>query len=121
MKLKEMTTGQAADALVRIAEPAAEIINVDKVFKVFKNAGKLRSADAKKQIAFIVREVAPLLLDKHRNAVYAVLSIMTGKTEQEIDQQPIIETIKDINNSVDADLLGFFTPSGEQTSGSATE
>ena len=120
MKLSEMSTDMAADALVRIADPASEIINDENVFIVFRNAAKLKDAAPNAQIAFVVRDVAPLLLKTHRKAVYAVLSIMTGKTEKQIGEQVITETIKDIRESVDGELLSFFTPSKEQMTGSET-
>lgn len=120
MKLSEMSTDKAADALVRIAEPAAEIVNDERVFAVFTGAGELKDASAQQQIAYLLREVAPLLLRDHRRAVYTVLSVMTGKSEKQIGEQPIGETIKDIRESVDGELLGFFIPSKERTEGSET-
>jgi len=121
MKLKEMTTLQAADALARIAEPAAEIIEDVKVFELWQKAGKLQSATAAQQVAFMVREIAPMLLKKHLNATITVLSIMTGKTVKQISNQGIMDTYNDIKESVDADLISFFTPSKAQTQNSATK
>lgn len=121
MKLSEMTTDQAADALVRLVEPAAEIVNDEKVFKVIQGAGKIAKATWQVQLAYILREVAPVLLKDHRNALYEVLSIMTGKEVAAISKQPITATIEDIRNSVDAELLRFFTPSEEQAKSGATE
>ena len=84
MKLSEMTTDKAADALVRLAEPAAEIVNDDKVFELIKGAGKVANAGFSAQMAFILREVAPVLLKDHRGALYEVLSILTGKKAADI-------------------------------------
>lgn len=121
MKLSEMTTDRAADALVRIADPAAEIVNDENVWKVIEKMGKMKNPNLRQQIAFIVREVAPVLLRDHRDALYTVLSIMTGKTVVEIGAQPIKTTISDINASVDGELLSFFTPSEEQKQNIVTE
>lgn len=121
MKLSEMTTDKAADALVRLAEPAAEIVNDDKVFELIKGAGKVANAGFSAQMAFILREVAPVLLKDHRGALYEVLSILTGKKAAEIAQQPITATVADIRASVDSELLSFFTPSEGQQASGATE
>lgn len=121
MKLSEMTTDQAADALVRLVEPAAEIVNDDKVFELIKGAGKVASAGLPAQMAFILREAAPILLKDHRSALYEVLSIMTGKAVAEITEQPIMATVADIRGSVDTELLRFFMPSGAQQANGATE
>lgn len=114
MKLSEMSTDHAADALVRIAEPAAEIVNDDKVWELWERMGKMEKANIRDQIAFIVRDIAPVLLKDHRNALYIVLAIMTEKTVGQIANQPIKDTIQDIKNSVDGELLSFFTPSEAQ-------
>jgi hypothetical protein len=121
MKLKEMNTLQAADALARIAEPAAEIIEDVKVLDLWQKAGKLGKAEPAKQVAFMVREIAPMLLKDHLMATLTVLSIMTGKTVEEIGKQNIFDTYNDIKNSVDADLISFFTPSKEQTKHKGTK
>lgn len=121
MKLSEMTTDQAADALVRLVEPAAEIVNDEKVFQVIQGAGKVANAGFSAQMAFILREVAPVLLKDHRNALYEVLSILTGKKATEIARQPITATVADIRASVDSELLSFFIPSEEQAKSGATE
>lgn len=121
MKLSEMSTGRAADALVRITEPAAEIINDDKVWKLWEKMGKMKKANIKEQIVFIVRDIAPVLLADHRNALYTVLSIMTGKTTKTIDEQPVKDTIQDIQESVDGELLSFFMPSEERKQNTVTE
>ena len=121
MKLSEMTTIQAASALARIAEPAAEIIEDVNVYELWRKAGKMKNATPTTQAAFMMREIAPMLLEKHLNATLTVLSIMTGKSVETIGKQKIADTFKDIRESVDADLLGFFTPSKEQHENSATE
>ena len=121
MKLSEMTTDRAADALVRIAEPAAEIVNDDNVWKIWEKMGKMKNPNIKAQIVFIVREVAPILLKDHRDALYVVLSIMTEKTVQQIADQKVKDTIRDIKESVDGELLSFFMPSEEQKQNIVTE
>lgn len=121
MKLSEMSTGRAADALVRIAEPAAEIVNDDKVWKLWEKMGKMKDTNIKQQVVFIVREVVPVLLSDHRNALYTVLSIMTDKTIKAIDEQPVKDTIQDIKDNIDGELLSFFTPSEGQSQNTATE
>lgn len=121
MKLSEMSTGRAADVLVRITEPAAELMNDDKVWALWEKMGKMKNPNIKEQIVFIVQEIVPVLLADHRNALYTVLSIMTNKTIEAIDTQPIKDTIQDVKNSVDGELLSFFTPSEEQKQNTVTE
>ena len=121
MKISEMTTGQAADALVRISEPAAEIANDEKVWKVIEVLGGMKESKTYQQMAFLLRDVVPVLLKDHRNALYTVLSVLTEKSVKEIDQQSIGITIKDIRESFDEDLLSFFTQSTGQSKDSGKE
>lgn len=121
MKLNEMTTDQAADALVRLAEPVAEIVNDEKVFVLIQEAGKIANGAWQQQLAFILRDVAPVLLKDHREALYVVLSIMTGKTVKQVAKQPVMDTVADIKDSVDQELLRFFTPSATQTTNEETK
>lgn len=121
MKLSEMSTDKAADALVKIAEPAAEIMEDTKALEMLERMGKLDGAPMAAQLGFLIRNVVPLLLRDHRKAAYTVLSVLTGKAEKEIAAQPIGETVKDVRESVDNDLLGFFTSAKEQRQSEETE
>ncbi|MBP3647003.1 MAG: hypothetical protein J6K55_11350 [Clostridia bacterium] len=111
MKLKDMSTEQLADALCEIA-PMLEEIGKDK--ELNENLREIAMKEREngmtaleKGVSLIAR-VVPALLKTHRGATYNILSVLTGKTVQEIAAQNGMQTIRDAMNSMDAELIGFF-------------
>lgn len=110
MKLSEMTTGQAADAMILIAEPVANISADPQVTSALSNYSKAQKSGKTVAETFgkIIGKLAPVLLKDHRADIYAVLSVLTGKTAVEIDGQKITQTIADLKACWDGDLADFF-------------
>lgn len=104
MKLSEMNTTNLAKALCTLAKPLSEICE-DDAFRALMKKGKETS------FGVLISEAAPLLLDKHFAHMVTILSALTGKTEKEIKQQKGMQTVKDLMECMDQDLLDFFTPS----------
>lgn len=111
MKLKEMNTDQLADALCEIA-PLLEEIGKDA--ELNENLRKITMKEREsgmtvleKGVSLIAR-VVPALLKTHRAETYKILSVMTGKSVQELATQNGMETIRDAKDCVDEELIGFF-------------
>lgn len=109
MKLSEMTTDAAAEMLCEIAEPV-ERICCDKALNA--HMGQIaKEKDKMTVMEMMGKTIAawfPALLKEHKEDVYKVLSAMTGKTEKEIAEQKIMETIADVKACVDDELMLFF-------------
>lgn len=108
MKISEMSTTQAADVIVRIADPASAIMQDKKTVEVLE---KLATTKATTLIAFIADNlgaVAGVLLKDHRTDVFEIVAALSGKTVEAVEKQKILETIADVKNSFDKDLLDFF-------------
>lgn len=106
MKISDMTTDQAADALIRISVPASNIMHDDETLATLD---KLAHGN-NNALAFIADNIVPVatvLLKTHRNDVYEILAALTEKKRGEIAKQKITETIKDIKNCWDGELLTF--------------
>ena len=110
MKLSEMTTGQAADAMVLLAEPVANIASDAKITSALNAYSKAQKSGKTVAETFgvTVGKIAPALLQSHRTDVYAIISAMTGKTPEEINQQKIMQTVADIKELWDGDMQAFF-------------
>lgn len=107
-----MTTDQAADALIRIAEPVSNIMHDEETIAMLE---KLATTDTKSPVKFIsdnLVTVSTVLLKTHRDDVYEVLAAMTEKSRDEIAGQRFPVTIKDIKECWDGDLADFFASSG---------
>lgn len=107
MKISQMTTDQAADALVRIADPASNIMHDEDTIAVL---GKLANGnDAPLNfIADNLVPVATVLLKTHRNDMYEIIAALSEKSKEEIAGQKWTETLKDIRDCWDGDLVDFF-------------
>ena len=107
MKISQMTTDQAADVLIRIADPAANIMHDEETVAVLEKLAKGNDAP----LTFIADNIVPVttvLFKSHRNDLYEVVAALSGKTMEAIGKQKITETIKDIKESWDGDLVDFF-------------
>lgn len=109
MKLSEMTTDEAAKVLCKMAEPV-ERICCDKAInghmaQMAKDKGEMTVLE---MLGKTVKVWFPVLLGEHKEDVYKVLAALTGKTEKEIAEQKIMQTMMDVKACFDDDLMLFF-------------
>lgn len=107
MKISQMTTDQAADALIRIAEPASNIMHDKDTVEVLEKLAR-GNDNALSFIADNLIPVTTILLKTHRTDVYLVLSALSGKSVDEIGKQKITATIADVKDCWDDELADFF-------------
>lgn len=120
MKLSKLTTDRAAEVLVTVAQPIAEILKDSELReKIGKKTKKgLSSLELYAVGVERLAELVPFLLQKHKSAVYTILAALNEKTEDEIAAQNILVTIRQVKELIqDKDLLDFFKSSAteEQT------
>lgn len=108
MKISEMNTNQVADVLVRIAEPAANIMHDKNVFDMLEKLATGNDASPIKFFADNIALVVMVLLNAHRNDVFEIVAALSEKTVDDVGNQNIKTTVIDIKESVDKDLLDFF-------------
>lgn len=108
MKISQMTTDQAADALIRIAEPASNIMHDKNVFDMLEKLAKGNDDSPIKFIADNLPMVVTVLLKGHRNDVYEIVAALSEKAVEEVGKQNIKVTILDIKESFDKELFDFF-------------
>ena len=108
MKISEMNTNQAADVLVRIADPASNIMHDKKVFDMLEKLATGNDSSPVKFFADNLTMVVTVLLKDHRNDVFEIVAALSEKTVEEVGNQNIKTTVFDIKESFDKDLLDFF-------------
>lgn len=116
--LKDLTTEQAADVLVQIA-PLIDNITQDE--DIFQKLGKAIKKDGMTQIG-VAMEAAhrlcssvPVLLGKHREDIFGIIAAVKFKTMEEVKNQSIIETKKDLEDIFkDEDFISFFDMFGRR-------
>lgn len=108
MKISEMTTDQAADTLVRVAAPISAIMQDKDSKALLESLAKANAREPLRYIANNLSVVVSTLLKKHRRDVYEIAAALSGKAVQDIGKQNILVTIRDLQESMDEELLSFF-------------
>lgn len=111
MRISEMNTKQAAQTLCMIAEPLSRIGEDESVNAFLKSLSSKKGSTMMQLISGAVAQIVPALLNTHFDDTVNVLSALTGKSANEIEQQNILVTMRDVRESIDKDLLDFFTAS----------
>lgn len=118
MKISQMATEQAADVLVRIAQPVSNIMDDTEVEAVIRGLGDEEGKSPMRMIASIVPKIVPLALKVHRDDLFEIVGALGQMPVSKVKKLPLIETIKIIRESLDdKDLIDFltFTADREQT------
>lgn len=109
MNLKDMTTDQLADCLLAITEPAGRICKDEHVDGFLKRMGEMKPGQPMlRMYGDAFTSALPALLKTHREDVYTILSVLTGKKVQEIANQNGVATIIEARRVWDKDLNDFF-------------
>lgn len=111
MKLSEMNTDQMAKCMCELVEPAAEIMADEAVLNAVAGFANTKDQSFLQMIGSAVTALVPLLLKTHYTALVTVLSAMTGKPVAVIRKQKGLQTIKDVRECLDQDLIDFFKSS----------
>ena len=118
MKLSMMNNDQACEALVRLTTPVANIADDPAVEPLLKELASHEGDDRMnglKVIAKMLPRIVPLLLKDHKADVYEVISVLSGKTANEVGKMRLTETIFILKDSIDGELLDFFKSSSPAT------
>lgn len=112
MKLSEMSTRQAAGCMANMIEAVAKIVKDPKVKAAFEAAVKEKGEKA--QQVSLITGIAPVLLREHLDDTAKIIATLMGKRIKDVLDQPIKQTIQDIKDVMDKDLVDFFASSGAQ-------
>lgn len=112
MKLSEMRTDRAADAMVAIASSVSSIIE-DKAFGdvLSSFSGKeITQMTMAEMVSLLSKKLIPLALQKRRGDLYLIVCAMTEKTLDTVKEQSVLDTMRDFKEFIDRDFLDFFKP-----------
>ncbi len=123
MKLSQLTTDQALDALCRLAPQISNIMEDKAVLDAISAIMPDKTKDDEEQdktgtgFKFMagLGKVVPVLLKDHQEDVYCILSVLNSKEPQEIAAQSLMETMAQIRETfTDREFMAFFKSSVEQ-------
>ena len=103
--IRAKNTGVGLDMMMKILPHVEDIIN-DPEYKEIK--AKIKT-NKETTIGDLMGEAFPLIAVKKRAALYGIVGAITGKTPEEIDAQPLNETLDVFIGATGSDILGFFT------------
>lgn len=108
MKISQMTTNQAADALVKISAHTSNILDDPDMRELIKDTAKTGKKDATNGWSKILTKLVPCCLQKHREDLFAIIAALDDKTAEDVGKLKLIETLNILRESVDKELLDFF-------------
>lgn len=102
MKISEMPTEQGFELMAKIVPYFSQISNDNEMQELAKELRKTKN---------VSEQMAPLfglMLCKHREALYGMVSAASGKTVEEVRTQPVKETKETFLDVTGDDVLDFF-------------
>ena len=115
MKISEMNNEQAADALIKLAEPFENICNDEEMLFLMEKVKNVQDQPLLKSIGDILPKFILYALKKHRNDLYAIIGALTMKPVSEVAKMNFKETVNTVKESYDDIIRDFFTSSGAVT------
>lgn len=112
MKLSEMTNAQAAEAMIRLSGPFAEICDDEDAVKIVDEYKVRYNKPRFYLLGQLLPQLVSHVLVKHRAALYEIISVLTEQPVGKIDQMNFGETVQILRDSYDDMLASFFTSSG---------
>ncbi len=113
MKLSQMKTEDALAKTCELINPIANIMEDTKCLDAMrKMADKANKNKTNLQLGLdFIKIFVPVVLVDHKSDFFEILGILNGKDIEIIRDQTLVETIRDIKNSVDTELIEVFKSS----------
>lgn len=112
MKLSEMNVKQLAEALCDLTAPMSRIATDESLNGVFSSiAKKMENGMTMFERAGMLMEAVPILLKKHYADTIRIMSVMTGRTDAEIETMNGYAMINEMRGCIDKQFIDFFRSS----------
>lgn len=107
-----MTNDQAADAMIRLAEPIGAICDDEEAVKMIDEYKQRYKIPLFYAVGKMIPTLVGYLLKKRKPELYEIISILSGKKKSEIGKMNFAETVSILRDSYDDTLSVFFRSSG---------
>lgn len=119
MKLSELSTDRALDALCELTPYVSNIASdeavVHAVGKIVDTGEDINLFGKGLLLLERMGEILPILLNAHRSDVYGILSVMNERPAAEISAQKLADTIRQVREVFqDEELMAFFKSSARR-------
>ena len=116
MKISEMTNDQAADAMIKLAQPISNLLEDEATVNLLNELQKNNDGGGLAFFGRMIPKIVPFCMKDHKQDVFAIVAALTLKPVADVGKMKFMETVKEIQNSIDEDFLSFFRSSGNATS-----
>jgi len=120
MKISQMNNDQAADAMIKLATPMANLMEDKATIALLKELETGSNGDGIAFFGRILPKVVPFCMKDHKADVFAIVAALTQKPVSAVGKMNFLETVRELKESIDEDFLGFFTSSGNATGNPGT-
>ena len=116
MKISMMTNDQAADALVKMAQPMANLMEDKETAELLETLTKTSSdGGAFAYLGTVLPKIVSFCMKNHKDDVFAIVGALTQKPTSVVGRMNFLETVKELKESIDEDFLGFLRQSEPMT------
>lgn len=115
MKISAMTNDQATQAIIRLAQPLANVMEDPNAEEFFKVLAEQKNKNLANAIAAILPKAVAFCMKDHKKDLYEIVGSLTLVPSAKVGSMNFVETIKELKESIDEDFLSFFTSSGSAT------
>lgn len=112
MKLSEMTNDQAAEVMIRLADPVGAICDDEEAVQLIEDYKKRYRMPLFYAVGKMIPTLVGYLLKKHKAELYEIISILSGEKNADVGNMNFAETVKILRDSYDETLSVFFRSSG---------
>ena len=112
MKLSEMTNDQAAEVMIRLADPVGAICDDEEAVQMIEDYKKRYRMPLFYAVGKMIPTLVGYLLKKHKAELYEIISILSGEKQADVGNMNFAETVKVLRDSYDETLSVFFRSSG---------
>lgn len=113
MKISEISTDNAMDVLCELTPYVTNIVTDEDLVGELKKAIDFKEANTMAEkmalTAGKITKIIPIILKNRKNDMFGIVGVLNGKTIDEVAEQNIIVTMKQIRDiAKDKELLDFF-------------
>lgn len=112
MKLSEMSNDQAAEMMIRLADPVGAICDDEEAVKMIDEYKQRYKMPLFYAVGKMIPALVGYLLKKHKDELYEIISILSGEKKTAVGEMNFAETVKVLRESYDDTLSVFFRSSG---------
>ena len=109
MKISMMTNDQASEVMIRISSPVGNILDDENIKPILEDMDKFGN---KGVINKWLPKFVGFCLKDHKDDLYEIIGALTFKPAKMVGNMNFVETVKELRDSIDDELLGFFKLSG---------